>query len=228
MKVRASGSCSLSFEIRSGVRQGCALSPTRFNSIIDLILSQALQGYPGIQVGMNVHVYDLAYADDVVLLSNSYREMQGLLQAVTGYFATVGVCINASKTNVMPALIPCEQRQAVLLVGEPLEDVEKYKYLGYAFIANGQGTEEIRSSINLARPTFSRLQSCIWSRHETSLRTKFRVYQAVVWLILLYGCETWVRSILHVRRRDCVPTAELRCHLRPAYTPAQLFQRRFR
>ncbi len=40
--------------------------------------------------------------------------------------------INASKTKVMSALIPGEQRQAVLLDGEPLEDVDKFKYLGAA------------------------------------------------------------------------------------------------
>ncbi len=91
----------------------------------------------------------------------------------------------------MSALIPGEQYQAVLLDGEPLEDVDKFKHLGSMFVANGQGTEEIRSSINLARPAFSRLQSCLWSRREISLRTKGRVYQAVVRSILLYGCEPW-------------------------------------
>ncbi len=60
MMVRASGSDSLPFEFRSGVRQGCALSPTLFNYIIDWILGQALQDYPGVQVGANIHVSDLA------------------------------------------------------------------------------------------------------------------------------------------------------------------------
>ncbi len=124
MKFRASGSDSMPFEILSGVRQECALSPILFNYIIDLILGQALQDYPGVQVGANVHVYDLAYADDIVILSSSYSEMKGLFEA------------------------------------------------GSMFVANGQGTEKIRSRINLARSTFSRLQSCLWSRREISLRTK--------------------------------------------------------
>ncbi len=59
----------------------------------------------------------------------------------------------------MSALIPGEQRQAIPLDGEPLEDEDKFKYLGSMFVANGQGTEEIRSRINLARSAFSRLQS---------------------------------------------------------------------
>ncbi len=58
------------------------LSPTLFNYIIDWILRQALQDYPGVQVGADVHVSDLAYADNIVMLSSSYSEMQGLLEAV--------------------------------------------------------------------------------------------------------------------------------------------------
>ncbi len=145
------------FEIRSGVLQGCALCLTLLNYIIDWIVRQALQDYPGAQVGANVHVSDLTYADDIVILSSSYSEMQGLLEAVNRHAAVVGMHIKASKTKAMSVLIPGEQRQVVLLDGEPLEDVEKCKYLGSMFIANGQGTEEIRSRINLTRSAFSRL-----------------------------------------------------------------------
>ncbi len=96
------------FKIRSGVRQGCALSPTLFNYIIDWILGQALQDYPAVQVGATVHVSDLAYADDIVILSSSYSEMQDLLDAVNRHDAAVGMRINASKTKVMSALVPDE------------------------------------------------------------------------------------------------------------------------
>ncbi len=111
-----------------------------------------------------------------------------------------------------------------------LGDVDKFKYLGSMFVVNGQGTEEIRSRINLVRSTFSRLQSFLWSRREIALHTKGRVYQAVVRSILPYGFETWpvrvadgrmleifdnnsIRRILRVRRRDCVPSVELRRRL---------------
>ncbi len=59
MKVKACGSDSLPFEIRFDVRQGCALSPTLFNYIINWILGQALQDYPWAQVGANVHESNL-------------------------------------------------------------------------------------------------------------------------------------------------------------------------
>ncbi len=77
------------------------------------------------------------------------------------------------------------------------------------------------------RSAFFRLQTYVWSGREISLRTKNRVYQAVLRSILLYGCETWpvpvadermlevfdndsIRRILRVRRRDYVPSMELR------------------
>ncbi len=64
------------------------------------------------------------------------------LKAVNCHAAAVRMHINTSNTKVMSAPIPGEQRQAILLDGEPLEDVEKFKYLGSMFVANGQGTEE--------------------------------------------------------------------------------------
>ncbi len=66
----------------------------------------------------------------------------------------------------MSTLIPGEHRRAVRIDDEPVKDVDNFMYLGSMFVANGQVTEEIRSSIYLARSAFS-----LWS-----------------WL---YGCETW-------------------------------------
>ncbi len=48
---------------------------------------------------------DLAFADDIVILSSSFSKMQGLLEAVNRHTATVGMLINTSKTKVMLAFI---------------------------------------------------------------------------------------------------------------------------
>ncbi len=77
-------------EIHSGVRQGCAYSPARFNYITAWSLGQDLQDYPGIQNGANVHVSDLFYADDTIPLCNSCREIQGLNQLTTMPQQSVG------------------------------------------------------------------------------------------------------------------------------------------
>ncbi len=72
----------------------------------------------------------------------------------------------------MSVLIPGEQRQATLFDGEPLEDADKFKYLGSMLIANGQVIKKDRSRIILDRSAFSRLQPCLWLLLEISLRTK--------------------------------------------------------
>ncbi len=178
-------------------------------------------------------------------IAGGKRNKHPTLTGSNRHATAVGMYINSSKTKVMSALIHGEQCQAVLLDGEPLEDLDKFKCLGSVVVANGQGTEEIRSKINLARSAFSRQQSCLWSRREMSLRTKGRVYQAVMRSILLYSCETWpvrvadermlevfdndnIRRILRVRRRDCMPPVELRRRLCLTSMPALIVQRRFR
>ncbi len=94
----------------------CSLSYP-LNYILDWILAQILKDYPGVQVGVNVHVSDFANADDIVVLSSSYSEMRSLLEAVNPHATAVGMRMDASKIKT---LIPGEQRQAVLLDGEPI------------------------------------------------------------------------------------------------------------
>ncbi len=64
-------------------------------------------------------VSNLAYADDIVILSSSYSEMQGLLDAFNRHAAAVGMRINASKTKVMSALIPGERAKLSFLMVSP-------------------------------------------------------------------------------------------------------------
>ncbi len=76
------------------------------------------------------HVSDLAYADEIVILNGSYRELQTLVEDVNRRAAAVGMRINAPITKVMSAFIPGDQRQAFLLDGEHLEGVGIFKYIG--------------------------------------------------------------------------------------------------
>ncbi len=76
------------------------------------------------------------------------------------------------------------------LGGVPLEEVESLKYVGSSFTATGQAKDEISGRIGLARSAFSRLKATLSSRREVSLKTKGRLYDALVRTIHLYGCET--------------------------------------
>ncbi len=72
---------------------------------------------------MNVHVPNLAYAGDVVRISNKYRGMENLLEVVSRHVATAGIHSTASNTKALSAIILDEHRPALLIGVETLNDV---------------------------------------------------------------------------------------------------------
>ena len=112
------------FEVKTGVRQGCALSLTLFNYAIDYILNRALWDYAGVEVDRNVRVSDLAYADDIVLVRSNCDDVQAALNHVQAAAWGVGMTINASKTKVMSSQVDPINWQPLTLDGVNLEDVQ--------------------------------------------------------------------------------------------------------
>ncbi len=108
-----------------------------------------MQCYSGVQVGTDVQVSDLSYADDIMILSSGHRETQVLLEAVNRHAAAGSMRIKSSMTKVVSALISGEQCQAVPLDGEPFEEVTLLRL------------DIHRKWINLARSAFSRPQACL-------------------------------------------------------------------
>ncbi len=176
---------------------------------------------------------DLAYADDIVILSSSYNEVQGLLGAVNPHAVAVGMCINASKTKVMSALVLDEQRQAVLLDGEPLEDVENSSTLARCSWQTARAPRRSEAGLIFLVP-HSLAYNPVFGRGVKYLCAQRQ------W----YGCETCpvrvadqrmlevfdndsVRRILRVRRRECVSSVKLR-RLSLTSIPALVVQRRLR
>ncbi len=181
------------------------------NYVMDWILGHALHYFPGVQVGINVHVPSLTYANDMVLQSSDYMKTQNLFEVANRHAVAVGMHINVAR--VRSALIPNEQHRAVVPDGSIL-------------LAHDQGTVEIRNMLNITRSARSHLQSYIWSCQDISLCTKSTAYHAVVCFIPLYGCgmrpvqtanervmaafaNNGILCNLHVRDKYVVPTVEL-------------------
>ncbi|CAE1325367.1 unnamed protein product [Acanthosepion pharaonis] len=142
-RVRCYGEESDSFVVRTGVRQGCLLSPILFSYIIAWILENSMVGLEGVRVGHDCNITDFDYVDDVAILSESYVEVQHALDEVSRMVKMVGMKINASKTKIFSANFSLSDRVAVTLDGEAVEEVESFKYLGANFTATGQAKDEI-------------------------------------------------------------------------------------
>ncbi|KAK2709579.1 hypothetical protein QYM36_013299 [Artemia franciscana] len=88
------------FLVEFGVKQGFVLSPTLFNYCIDWVLENALSAYPGAQVGQNLSLNDLDYADDVGLLSDPV-EAQNMLDSVVVWADLIGLKVSTENTKFM-------------------------------------------------------------------------------------------------------------------------------
>ncbi|BHF78981.1 hypothetical protein SprV_0602209800 [Sparganum proliferum] len=99
-RVLVRNNLSQPFGIRSGVRQGCVLSPILFNYAIDWILGRALRESDGVEFTPGHRLTDLDYADDIALLASSFGDLHSMVSRVNEVAKSVGLSINAGKTKV--------------------------------------------------------------------------------------------------------------------------------
>ncbi|KAG7298484.1 hypothetical protein JYU34_018114 [Plutella xylostella] len=78
--------------------------------------------------------------------------------------------------------------------GQSIEDVDTFTYLGSKITPNGGTDEDIGNRINKARGAFAML-SPVWRSSAFRLQTKIRLFNACVKTVLLYGCETWKKTV---------------------------------
>ena len=72
--VRINGKLSEWFNINSGVRQGCVAAPDLFNCVVDHLMSRVCAQIPAVSFG-NLHLVDLEYADDTIMLSDGIEKL---------------------------------------------------------------------------------------------------------------------------------------------------------
>nr|KAG5690895.1 hypothetical protein BaRGS_028927 [Batillaria attramentaria] len=177
------------FTVRTGVRQGCILSPTIFLMVVDWVMRQATDGKrTGIQWTFSKQLEDLDFADDIALLSHKQQDAQEKLNRVAEEAEKTGLKINISKTEVMR--VNHKQHNPIQLHQEDIKEVDKFVYLGSVVSKDGGTDEDIKSRTNKARHAFRTLRP-IWRSTALSLRNKIRIFNSNVKSVLLYGSETW-------------------------------------
>ncbi len=177
------------FTTVSGVRQGCLLSAIIFLIVLDEVLRQSLDGRRrGILWRLTEHLEDLDYADDIVLLSHNFGDMQTKLNDLVEESQKVGLRVNIEKTKDLR--VNSRVTEAFRIGEEVIERVDDFLYLGAKIDENGGTILDVQQRINKARGAFSRLKN-VWSTSNISLHLKIKLFNDCVKSVLLYGCETW-------------------------------------
>ena len=114
------------------------------------------------------------------------EELKRLLMKVKKESEKVGLKLNIQKTKIM-ASGPITSWE---IDGETVETVTDFIYLGSKITADGDCSHEIIRCLLLGRKVMTNLDSIFKSR-DITLPTKVRLIKAIVFPVVMYGCESW-------------------------------------
>ena len=140
------------------------------------------------QAGIKIaerNINNLRYADDTTLMAES-EELKNLLMKVKEEREKVGLKLNIQKTKIM-ASGPITSWQ---IDGETMETLTGFIFLGSKITAEGDCSYEIKRCLLLGRKVMTNLDSILKSR-DITLPTKVHLVKAVVFPVVMYGCESW-------------------------------------
>ena len=142
------------------------------------------------QTGIKIakrNVNNLRYADDTTLMAESEEELKSLLMNVKEESEKVGLKINTQKTKLM-ASGPITSWQ---IDGETVETGNDFIFLGSKITADGDCNHEIKRHLLFGRKVMTNLDSILKSR-DITLPTKVHLVKAMVFPVVMYGCESWI------------------------------------
>ena len=164
-RIAHAGQLSQRFEVKTGVRQGCLLSPFLFLVVIDWIMKTTTTGRnDGIQWTLLTQLDDLDFANDLALLSHNHSQMQDkttLLETTSA-----GLKINRKKTELMK--MNTTANAPVTVGGEPIREVGPFDYLG-SVVDQQRGTDRDISPNRQGKSSFRHAKKHlgIWrNQHE--------------------------------------------------------------
>ena len=145
----------------------------------------------GIKIaGRNIN--NLRYANDTTLMAESEEELKSLLMKVKEESEKPGLKLNIQTTKIM-ASGPITSWQ---IDGETMETVT-ILFLGSKITADGDCSREIKRYLLLERKAMTNLDSILESR-DITLPSKVHLVKALVFPVVMYGCESWT-----VKKAEC-------------------------
>ena len=141
------------------------------------------------QAGIKIargNINNLRYAIDSTLTVESEEELKSLLMKVKEEREKVGLKLNIQKTKIMSSdLITSWQ-----IDGKPMKTLRDFIFLGSKITADGDCSHEIKRSLLLGRNAMTNLDSILKTR-DITLPTKVCLVKAMVFPVVMYGCESW-------------------------------------
>ena len=122
-------------------------------------------------------------------MAEDKEELKSLLVKVKEEHEKAGLKLNIQKTKIM-ASGPIISWQ---IDGETMETVKDFIFLGSKITADGDCSHEIKRRLLLGRKAITHLDSILKSR-DVTLLTKVHIIKAMVFPVVMYGCESWTRK----------------------------------
>ena len=132
-------------------------------------------------------ISNLRYADDTSLMAETEEELESLLRKVKVESEKVGLKFNIEKMKFM-ASGPITSWE---IDGETVETVSDVIFWGSRITTDGDCSHEIKRRLLLGRKVMTNLDSIFKSR-DITLPTKIHLVKAVVFPVVMYGCESWI------------------------------------
>ena len=136
------------------------------------------------------NINNFRYADDTTLMTESEEELKSLLMKVKVESEKVGLKLNIQKMKIMAS--------------SPItswETVSDFIIWGSKITADGDCSQEIKRRLFLGRKVMTNLDSILKSR-DITLPTKVHLVKAMVFPVVMYGCESWTVKKAEHRRTD--------------------------
>ena len=141
------------------------------------------------------NINNLRDTDDTTVMAEGKEELRSLLMKVKEESEKVGLKLSIQKTKIM-ASSPTTSWE---IDGETVETVTDFIFLGSKIIADGDYSHEIKRRLLLGRKVMTNLDRILKSR-DITLPTKVRLVKAMVFPVVMYGCESWtIRKAEHQR-----------------------------
>ena len=174
------------FQIGKAVCQGYILSPCLFNLYAEYVIQNARldESQTGIKIAER-NINNLRYANDTTLMAES-EELKSLLMKVKEKSEKVDLKLNIQK----PKIMACGPITSWQIDRETMETVRDFILEGSKITTDGNCSHEIKRHLLFGRKVMTNLNSILKSR-DNSLPTKVCLVKAMVFPVVMYGCESW-------------------------------------